>query len=164
MAIIKTSWKKVNEDDKKDDYYSITPSGFKQKKYSKDVVLGKYLYHRCHVIGWNLGGIDVDENCRRQFFDENVPNRLIYVFAVRSRYAEIPFGHYSLDVNSELLKHRNRIVGVDSVCLFYDIANPASRFELLVRNKRILVCTDRYDRRQKLDEHEAHHDDYRERQ
>ena len=61
MAMIKTSWKKVNEDDKKDDYDSITPSGFKQKEYSKDVVLGKYLYHRCHVIGWNLGGIDVDE-------------------------------------------------------------------------------------------------------
>ena len=51
MAMIKTSWKKVNEDDKKDDYDSITTSGFKQKEYSKDVVLGKYLYHRCHVIG-----------------------------------------------------------------------------------------------------------------
>ena len=22
---------------------------------------GKYLYHRCHLIGWNIGGIDVDE-------------------------------------------------------------------------------------------------------
>lgn len=61
MAMIKTSCKKVNEDDKKDDYDSITQSGFKQKEYSKDVVLGKYLYHRCHVIGWNLVGIDVDE-------------------------------------------------------------------------------------------------------
>ena len=29
MAMIKTSWKKVNEDDAKDDYASITPSGFK---------------------------------------------------------------------------------------------------------------------------------------
>ena len=61
MAMIKTSWKKVNEDDKKDDYSSITPSGFVQKQYGVDIVLGKYLYHRCHVIGWNLGGIDVDE-------------------------------------------------------------------------------------------------------
>ena len=61
MAMIKTSWKKANEDDKKDEYDSITPSGFKQKEYSKDGVLGKYLYHRCHVIGWSLGGIDVDE-------------------------------------------------------------------------------------------------------
>lgn len=61
MAMIKTSWKKVNEDEKKDDYSSITPSGFVQKQYSVDIVLGKYLYHRCHVIGWKLGGIDVDE-------------------------------------------------------------------------------------------------------
>lgn len=61
MAMIKTSWKKANQDEKKDDYDSIIPSGFKQKEYSKDVVLGKYLYHRCHVIGWNLDGIDVDE-------------------------------------------------------------------------------------------------------
>ena len=61
MAMIKTIWKKVNEDDAKDDYDSITPSGFKQKEYSKNVVPGKYLYHRCHIIAWKLGGIDVDK-------------------------------------------------------------------------------------------------------
>lgn len=61
MAMVKTSWKKVNEDKEKDDYGSITPSGFKQKKYSNNVVPGKYLYHRCHLIAWKLGGIDVDE-------------------------------------------------------------------------------------------------------
>ena len=61
MAIIKTSWEKVKEDKDKDDYGSITPSGFKQKEYSKNVVPGKYLYHRCHLIAWKLGGRDVDE-------------------------------------------------------------------------------------------------------
>ena len=61
MAMIKTNWKKVNEDDEKDDYSSITPSGFVQKKYDSDIIPGKYLYHRCHVIGWNIGGRDVDE-------------------------------------------------------------------------------------------------------
>ena len=61
MAMIKTSWKKVNEDDKKDDYSSITPSGFEQQKYDTSIVVGGYLYHRCHLIAWKLGGIDVDE-------------------------------------------------------------------------------------------------------
>ena len=32
-AMIKTSWKKANEDDEKDNYSSITPSGFVQKQY-----------------------------------------------------------------------------------------------------------------------------------
>lgn len=31
MAIIKTNWKKANQDTEKDDYSSIIPSGFKQK-------------------------------------------------------------------------------------------------------------------------------------
>lgn len=61
MAMIKTSWEKVKEDKEKDDYDSITPSGFKQKEYGKNIVPGKYLYHRCHLIAWKLGGIDVDE-------------------------------------------------------------------------------------------------------
>ena len=61
MAIVKTSWNKAHEDDKKDDYSSITPSGFKQKKYGTNIVPGGYLYHRCHLIAWKLGGIDVDE-------------------------------------------------------------------------------------------------------
>lgn len=61
MAMIKTNWKKANADDKKDDYSSIIPSGFQQKKYDTDIVPGGYLYHRCHLIAWKLGGIDVDE-------------------------------------------------------------------------------------------------------
>lgn len=61
MAMIKTCWKKANEDDKKDDYSSITPSGFRQKKYDTNIVPGGYIYHRCHLIAWKLGGIDVDE-------------------------------------------------------------------------------------------------------
>ena len=61
MTMIKTCWKKANEDDKKDDYSSITPSGFRQKKYGTNIVPGGYIYHRCHLIAWKLGGIDVDE-------------------------------------------------------------------------------------------------------
>ena len=61
MAMVKTSWKKANEDDEKDDYSSITPSGFKQQKYDTSIVPGGYLYHRCHLIAWKLGGIDVDK-------------------------------------------------------------------------------------------------------
>ena len=61
MAMVKTSWEKVNEDDKKDDYSSIIPTGFKQKKYDTNIVPGGYLYHRCHIIAWKLGGIDVDK-------------------------------------------------------------------------------------------------------
>lgn len=60
MAMIKTSWSKANEDDEKDDYSSIEPSGFEQRKYDTSIVSGGYLYHRCHVIAWKLGGIDVD--------------------------------------------------------------------------------------------------------
>ena len=61
MAMIKTCWKKANEDDKKDNYSSIIPSGFRQKKYDTNIVPGGYIYHRCHLIAWKLGGIDVDE-------------------------------------------------------------------------------------------------------
>lgn len=59
--MIKTNWKKANEDEEKDDYSSITPSGFKQQKYDTSIVPGGYLYHRCHLIALKLGGIDVDE-------------------------------------------------------------------------------------------------------
>lgn len=61
MAIVKTCWEKTKEDDEKDDYSSITPTGFKQKKYDSNIVPGGYLYHRCHIIAWKLGGIDVDK-------------------------------------------------------------------------------------------------------
>lgn len=61
MAMIKTNWEKANADDEKNNYTSITPSGFIQKQYDKNIVPSKYLYHRCHLIGWNIGGIDVDK-------------------------------------------------------------------------------------------------------
>lgn len=61
MAIVKTCWEKANEDDEKDDYSSITPTGFEQKKYNTKIVPGGYLYHRCHIIAWKLGGVDVDK-------------------------------------------------------------------------------------------------------
>ncbi len=59
--MIKTSWKKANADNEKDDDSSITPTGFKQKKYDTAIIPGGYLYHRCHLIAWKLGGIDVDK-------------------------------------------------------------------------------------------------------
>lgn len=60
VVMIKTNWEKANKDDQKDNYSSIKPTGFKQQKYDVDIVTGGYLYHRCHLIGWNIGGIDVD--------------------------------------------------------------------------------------------------------
>ena len=96
-AMIKTSWKKANEDDEKDDYSSITPTGFKQQKYNTNTIPGGYLYHRCHIIAWKLGGIDVDKrnimtgtqsfniNGMKQFEDqvynylkENQTNHVLY--------------------------------------------------------------------------------------
>ena len=61
MTMIKTSFKKASLDDKKDSYSHITPSGFEQAKYSVDIVPGGYLYHRCHLIAFKLGGKDTDE-------------------------------------------------------------------------------------------------------
>lgn len=59
--MIKTNWKKANEDTEKDNYSSITPTGYKQKKYDTSIVPGGYLYHRSHLIAWKLGGVDVEE-------------------------------------------------------------------------------------------------------
>lgn len=97
MAIIKTSWEKANADNEKDNYSSIMPTGFKQQKYDTSIVPGGYLYHRCHVIAWKLGGIDVEErnimtgtqsfniNGMKQFEDkvynylkENQTNHVLY--------------------------------------------------------------------------------------
>ena len=61
MAMIKTNWSKANQDDEKDDYSWIIPSGFVQKEYDSSIVPAKYLYHRCHIIAWKLGGVDVDK-------------------------------------------------------------------------------------------------------
>lgn len=59
--MIKTNWTKATADDEKDDYSSIKPSGFVQAKYDTSIIPGGYLYHRCHLIAWMLGGVDVDE-------------------------------------------------------------------------------------------------------
>lgn len=59
--MIKTNYQKATEDNKKDDYSGITPSAFVQKKYETSIVPGGYLYHRCHLIAWKLGGIDVEK-------------------------------------------------------------------------------------------------------
>ena len=56
MAIIKTSWEKANEDEEKNNYASIILSGFVQKEYDSNILPGKYLYHRCHLIGYQLAG------------------------------------------------------------------------------------------------------------
>ena len=97
IAMIKTSWEKANEDDEKNDYSSIIPTGFRQQKYDTSIVPGGYLYHRCHIIAWKLGGIDVDKrnimtgtqsfniNGMKQFEDqiynylkENQTNHVLY--------------------------------------------------------------------------------------
>ena len=38
---------------------SIKPSGWHTIKY--DFISGKYLYNRCHIIAWKLGGLDSDK-------------------------------------------------------------------------------------------------------
>ena len=37
---------------------SVTPSGWVQAQY--DIVPGKWLYNRCHLIGWQLAGADLN--------------------------------------------------------------------------------------------------------
>lgn len=61
MAMLKTNWEKANSDEEKNNYSWINPSGFIQEKYENNIVSGGYLYHRCHLIGWNIGGIDVEK-------------------------------------------------------------------------------------------------------
>lgn len=39
---------------------SVEPTGWKQKKYD-GLVDGDYLYNRCHLIGWQLAGENVNE-------------------------------------------------------------------------------------------------------
>lgn len=41
---------------------SVTPSGWINKEYDKDLVDGRYLYNRCHLIGFQLTG----ENANRE--------------------------------------------------------------------------------------------------
>ena len=45
--------------DDREEIGSVTPSGWKQAKY--DIVSGKYLYNRCHLIGFQLTGENANE-------------------------------------------------------------------------------------------------------
>ena len=46
--------KELMPTDDREDIGSVTPSGWKQVKY--DFISGKYLYNRCHLIGFQLAG------------------------------------------------------------------------------------------------------------
>lgn len=49
-------------EDREDSLSSVTPSGWLQKEYDKDLVDGSFLYNRCHLIGFQLTG----ENAKRE--------------------------------------------------------------------------------------------------
>ena len=42
------------EDEERESISSVKPSGWVQAEYSASVVPGRYLYHRAHLIGWQL--------------------------------------------------------------------------------------------------------------
>ncbi len=48
--------------EKRGDISSVTPSGWLNKEYDKELVDGRYLYNRCHLIGFQLTG----ENANRE--------------------------------------------------------------------------------------------------
>ncbi|MBP3256127.1 MAG: DNA/RNA non-specific endonuclease [Clostridia bacterium] len=126
MCIIKTSWKKAKSDEVKDDYSSIYPTGYKQKKYDSSIVPGEYIYNRSHIIGWMLGGKDVDErnlmagtqnfnmNGMKQFEDkvydylrENKSNHVLYrvtpYFVENNKLANgVQMEAYSIEDNGKL--------------------------------------------------------------
>ncbi len=47
------------ENEERGSISNIYPSGWKQKKYK--FIPGKYLYHRCHLIGWQLSAENANE-------------------------------------------------------------------------------------------------------
>ena len=48
---------------------SVTPSGWVQAQY--DIVSGKWLYNRCHLIGFQLTGVD-GENAKKAYLKRNL--------------------------------------------------------------------------------------------
>lgn len=48
---------------------SVTPSGWIQAQY--DIVSGKWLYNRCHLIGFQLTGVD-GENAKKAYLKRNL--------------------------------------------------------------------------------------------
>lgn len=56
--------KDIMPDVERNDYdqrLAITPSGYMQQKYP-DLIEYEYLYNRCHLIAWQLGGDTIKEN------------------------------------------------------------------------------------------------------
>ncbi len=49
-----------NDDEKRGDISSVKPTGWVQKQY--DNVNGKYLYNRCHLIGWQLSAENANKS------------------------------------------------------------------------------------------------------
>ena len=42
--------------DDREDISSVTPTGWKNKRYDSDLVEGGWVYNRCHLIGFQLTG------------------------------------------------------------------------------------------------------------
>lgn len=49
------------DDEKRESISNIEPSGWQSKQYSKEVVNGKYLYNRCHLIAYKLSAENDNE-------------------------------------------------------------------------------------------------------
>lgn len=47
--------------EKRESISEVKPSGWKNKEYSSDLVDGRYLYNRCHLIGFQLTGENANE-------------------------------------------------------------------------------------------------------
>ena len=46
----------AEERDDTQERLTVIPSGYRQKQYPEDLVEHGYLYNRCHLLGWQLGG------------------------------------------------------------------------------------------------------------
>ncbi|MBR2293605.1 MAG: DNA/RNA non-specific endonuclease [Clostridia bacterium] len=53
--------KEIMPTEKRGDISSVKPSGWKNKEYPADLVDGRYLYNRCHLIGHQLTGEDANK-------------------------------------------------------------------------------------------------------
>ncbi len=49
------------KDDERGEIGTIKPTGWVQKRYD-DLIKDKYLYNRCHLIGWQLAGENANKN------------------------------------------------------------------------------------------------------
>lgn len=47
--------------EKRDSISDVKPSGWNNKEYSSDLVDGRYIYNRCHLIGFQLAGENANE-------------------------------------------------------------------------------------------------------